>query len=191
MTKNRYILVGALIILVLVGFGVYQNSVSPATVVQQETVEQNDQRDEEEPAVGVTLDSNDQRVDGVLGESSEVPPQADSQNVLAVPDVRAEKVEIVANPVNEVVIDMIGTNYDFDIKEIKVQKGDVVTINLQSDGGFHDWVVDTFSAATERINEGGMTSVTFTADQVGTFQYYCSVGRHQQLGMVGYLTVED
>ena len=36
-----------------------------------------------------------------------------------------------------------------------------------------------------------MTSVTFIADQEGSFEYYCSVGNHREEGMVGTLIVED
>lgn len=36
-----------------------------------------------------------------------------------------------------------------------------------------------------------MTSVTFVADETGTFEYYCSVGNHRGQGMIGKLIVED
>lgn len=36
----------------------------------------------------------------------------------------------------------------------------------------------------------GVTSVTFVADTLGTFEYYCSVGNHRAQGMVGNLVVE-
>lgn len=83
-----------------------------------------------------------------------------------------------------------GVNFAFDVKEIRVKKGDTVTINFTSDGGFHDWTVAEFNAATSRVNSGGSTSVTFVADKAGTFEYYCSVGSHRALGMVGNLIVE-
>lgn len=83
-----------------------------------------------------------------------------------------------------------GTDFAYDIKQIKVKKGDTVTINFKSADGFHDWVVDVFDAATKRVDTGGSASVTFVADEVGTFQYYCSVMNHRQMGMVGYIVVE-
>jgi nitrite reductase (NO-forming) len=91
---------------------------------------------------------------------------------------------------NQVVIDVIGVNFSYDVTEIKVKKGDVVTINFASTGGFHDWVIDEFGARTTRVDEGEKTSVTFIANKVGTFQYYCSIGTHRQKGQVGYLVVE-
>ena len=81
-------------------------------------------------------------------------------------------------------------SYGYSMEEIKVKQGDTVTINLTNSGGLHDWVVDEFDAATEKISEGGNTSVTFVADKKGTFEYYCSVGAHRAQGMVGNLIVE-
>lgn len=81
-------------------------------------------------------------------------------------------------------------SYGYSLEEIRVKEGDTVTINLTVSDGFHDWVVDEFDAATEKIREGGLTSVTFVADKAGTYEYYCSVGAHRALGMVGKLIVE-
>ena len=83
-----------------------------------------------------------------------------------------------------------GTNFAFSIKEIKVKKGDTIKIVFSSKEGFHDWVVDEFDVATEKITTGNTTEVEFVADQKGEFEYYCSVGNHRQLGMVGKLIVE-
>ena len=92
--------------------------------------------------------------------------------------------------VNSVSFDVTGNNFAFSQTEIRVKKGDKVTINFTSTGGFHDWVVDQFFAATDRVNEGGSSSVTFVADETGSFEYYCSVGNHRAQGMVGTLIVE-
>jgi plastocyanin len=81
-------------------------------------------------------------------------------------------------------------SYGYSETELRVNQGDTVTINLTNSGGFHDWVVDEFGAATEKISAGDTTSVTFVADQAGTFEYYCSVGNHRAQGMVGTLIVE-
>ncbi|MDA8597175.1 cupredoxin domain-containing protein, partial [Candidatus Pacebacteria bacterium] len=89
------------------------------------------------------------------------------------------------------VFDIGGTNFAFDVEEMRVNQGDTVTVNFTSVEGFHDWVVDEFGAATEQVRAGdGVTSVTFVADQAGTFEYYCSVGSHRAAGMVGSLIVE-
>ena len=86
---------------------------------------------------------------------------------------------------------VIGDNFSYDIKEMRVKEGDEVTITFRSNEGRHDWAIDEFDARTEVVGpDGGDTTVTFTADRVGNFEYYCSVGSHRQLGMVGRLIVE-
>lgn len=81
-------------------------------------------------------------------------------------------------------------SYGYSLEEIRVKEGDTVTINLTNSGGFHDWVVDEFDAATAKIKEGETTSVTFVASKKGTYEYYCSVGSHRAQGMIGTLIVE-
>lgn len=97
-------------------------------------------------------------------------------------------IDVAAGEVKEFTVD--GFNFGYSMSEIRVKQGDTVTINLTSSDGFHDWVVDEFDAATDKIREGETTSVTFVADQAGSFEYYCSVGSHRANGMVGTLIVE-
>lgn len=102
--------------------------------------------------------------------------------------------EVVSNDEEAIgeakVFEVGGKNFEFDVTEIRVKEGDTVTINFVSNDGFHDWVVDEFDAATERVQTDGRSSVTFVADASGTYEYYCSVGQHRQNGMVGTLIVE-
>ena len=86
--------------------------------------------------------------------------------------------------------DIDSFSFGYSMEEIRVPLGATVTINLTNSAGFHDWVVDEFDAATEKIQAGGNTSVTFVADKQGAFEYYCSVGNHRAQGMVGTLIVE-
>lgn len=83
-----------------------------------------------------------------------------------------------------------GVNFAFSQKEIRVKKGDTVRINFTSKDGFHNLVIDEFNAATDDVQTGGSTSVEFVADKAGSFEYYCSIGSHRQLGMKGTLIVE-
>jgi plastocyanin len=88
------------------------------------------------------------------------------------------------------VFNISGTDFAFDVTEMRVKEGDTITINFSSADGFHDWVLDVFDAATEQVRPGTPTSVTFVADTAGTYEYYCSVGSHRANGMVGTLIVE-
>ena len=91
---------------------------------------------------------------------------------------------------NAKVFTVTGLDFTFDLKEIKVKKGDTVQIVFKNTEGMHDWRVDEFNAATKKIRTGEQDTVTFVADKVGTFEYYCSVGKHRAMGMKGNLIVQ-
>ncbi|HAT03187.1 MAG TPA: hypothetical protein DCS29_00205 [Candidatus Magasanikbacteria bacterium] len=97
--------------------------------------------------------------------------------------------EIVQKP--DVVINVTGQNFSFSPASITVKKDQIVQINLTASQGFHDWVIDEFDARTSQINAPGSSSVTFVADKAGEFQFYCSVGQHRQMGMIGTLVVTE
>ena len=90
-----------------------------------------------------------------------------------------------------VVINVTGENFKFMPDTITVKVGSKVKVNFESTVGFHDFVVDEFSAKTEKVNAGGKTTVEFVADKVGSFEYYCSVGEHRANGMVGKFIVTE
>ena len=64
-------------------------------------------------------------------------------------------------------INLTAKNFEFSQKEIRVKLGDTVKVVLTSEQGFHDFVIEEFDAATEQINQGQTSEVTFVADQSG------------------------
>lgn len=86
--------------------------------------------------------------------------------------------------------DLVASNFKYDVTEIRVKQWDTVIINLMSGEGFHDWVVDEFDARTGQLQSGESDSIQFVADKSGVFEFYCSVGNHRQMGMIGELIVE-
>ena len=87
-------------------------------------------------------------------------------------------------------ISIEGGNFYFEPNEIKVKKGEPVSITFSSQEGMHNFVIDEFAVVADTIDAGKTTTVTFTPDQIGEFEFYCSVGNHRQLGMKGTLIVE-
>jgi len=87
-------------------------------------------------------------------------------------------------------ITVTSNNFVFDVNEIKVKKGDTVNLTFINAEGLHDWVLDEFNANTGKLSAGETVTITFVADKTGTFEYYCSVGSHRQMGMKGNLIVE-
>lgn len=84
-----------------------------------------------------------------------------------------------------------GGNFYFTPNEIRVKKGDTVKIVFNNTGGMHNFVLDEFNVTMDPIKESGSQTVEFVADKVGSFEYYCSVGSHRQMGMKGTVIVEE
>lgn len=83
-----------------------------------------------------------------------------------------------------------GKNFSYNLKEIRVKLGDTVQLTFKNLEGFHDWRVDEFNVFTKQLGANQQDSITFVANQRGTFEFYCSVGQHRAMGMVGKLIVE-
>lgn len=116
--------------------------------------------------------------EGTNGATSSTSSASISGNTITIGDTNSKKITVV------------GSSFRFSPNEIRVKKGDVVTIVFQNSGGLHDFVIDEFNVKTKQISGGESETVTFTADKTGTFEYYCSVGNHRQMGMKGNLIVE-
>lgn len=83
-----------------------------------------------------------------------------------------------------------GKNFAFAPAAMTVNKGDRVRITFVNDSGTHDLVIDEFNARTKIIQGGAQETIEFVADKTGSFEYYCSVGQHREMGMKGTLTVK-
>lgn len=83
-----------------------------------------------------------------------------------------------------------GSNFRFSPATLTVNRGDTVRITFRSTGMNHDFVIDELGVKSSVLPSGEEEVIEFTADQAGTFEYYCSVGNHRQMGMVGTLTVK-
>lgn len=83
-----------------------------------------------------------------------------------------------------------GSPFKFVPATITVKKGDTVKITFKNLGGTHDFVIDELGVKTKTLPAGGEEVVQFVASKAGTFEYYCSVGNHRAMGMVGKITVE-
>ncbi|KKS31185.1 MAG: Blue (Type 1) copper domain-containing protein [candidate division WWE3 bacterium GW2011_GWF1_42_14] len=92
---------------------------------------------------------------------------------------------------NEVKITIEGSSYKFSPNTISAKIGDKVIVEFKNIEGFHDFKIDEFNAATKVIKTGETDTVEFIVDKAGTFEFYCSVGEHRNMGMVGALTVTE
>lgn len=83
-----------------------------------------------------------------------------------------------------------GSNFSFTPSSLTVNEGDTVRITFKNTGGMHDFVIDEFSTRTEVIQGGEEETIEFVADKAGSYEFYCSVGSHRAMGMMGTLVVQ-
>lgn len=154
-----------IIVLLILGFGAwYFLKGAPASA--PETGDEN-----------ATLDANNASGSTVQGE--------DESGTAIDTDV---SVDITTPAVREFTI--TGSNFAFDVSSIKVKQGDTVKITFVNSVGSHDLRVEGYGIGTKILAAGARETISFTADEKGTFEYYCSVGSHRAMGMKGSLIVE-
>lgn len=112
--------------------------------------------------------------------TTKAPPQTEAKDTQMTPPPEA--------PIKTFTV--TGQNFSFSPSNLTVSKGDKVKINFVNAGGTHDWVLDGYGVRTAVIQSGQVSTVEFTADKLGSFEYYCSVSNHRQLGMTGQLVVQ-
>ena len=98
-------------------------------------------------------------------------------------------VSVTTNIVSVKEFTVNGSNFSFSPSSMSVKKGDRVKITLKNTGGFHDLRIEGYDVGTSQIQAGQEASFEFTADKAGTFVFYCSIGNHRAMGMVGTMTV--
>ncbi len=106
----------------------------------------------------------------------------------ATPESTTGAAMMESGTVKEFTVTSNGPNYD--LKQIKVKKGDSVKITFVNNVGTHNLLIDEYNIKYNPIPAGTSKVIEFTADKAGTFKYYCSVANHRQLGQEGNLIVE-
>lgn len=92
-----------------------------------------------------------------------------------------------------VIVDLRASGLAFDPTEVMVRAGQSISVVLTIEEGTHDIVFDMGGRgdpAAPPAGGGRTTGVRFQAPTTpGTYVFYCSVGIHRELGMVGRLVV--
>jgi nitrite reductase (NO-forming) len=75
--------------------------------------------------------------------------------------------------------------------KLKAKLGDTIEIRLSSgEGAQHDIVIPALNVASAKFDKStGATKVRFKVTKAGTFEYYCTIAGHRQIGMEGVLEV--
>jgi plastocyanin len=164
---NKKVLVPILILIVLIIIGVYVYQTSPS------------------PAPAPTTDNTNDGSDLIV---TPTPIPTPTTPTTTTPNPTPTTPPVSSGP--EKTFTVSGANFSFTPNTITVNKGDRVKITFANIEGFHDFRIDEFHVKSNQLHAGGSDVVEFTADKAGTFEYYCSVGTHRQMGMKGTLTVK-
>lgn len=87
-------------------------------------------------------------------------------------------------------IEIEGGSFYFKPSKITVKAGDRVKILLKSVDKVHNLYLDEFNVKSSDAKSGEATTVEFTAAKKGSYEFYCAIGQHRQMGMIGTLVVE-
>lgn len=160
---NTNILLGVVALIIVIGGGWwYYSSMQPVSPTGD--------------AAGTMLEGSEMPDNGMVGGDAAMPvPGSGTEEMVAIREFT-----------------VIGDNFSFSPAKMEVKKGDTVRITFRNNVGTHDWVLDEFPGArTKVIGTGAEETVEFIADKAGTFEYYCSVGKHRAMGMKGSFVVTE
>lgn len=124
-----------------------------------------------------------------VSKSPAAPADTMMPEAVVTPDASSPSAAMDASQVKEITVE--GTEFKFLPATLTVKKGEKVKLTFKNTGKMtHDWVVDELGVRTKIIKGGEEEVLEFTPDKTGEFEYYCSVGKHRENGMVGKITVE-
>ncbi len=137
--------------------------------------------------------------DAMTGERGETMTDEDTSSAMPVPGTNTEEMVTSdqqgnneASMMEDVVeISVSGKNFAFTPSMFSVKKGQKVRLTFTSMSGFHDLVIDELNVKTKQLQEGSSDTIEFVAERTGTFEFYCSIGSHRALGMVGSISVTE
>jgi heme/copper-type cytochrome/quinol oxidase subunit 2 len=89
------------------------------------------------------------------------------------------------------IVEVEAGSFYYEPNEIRVRQGETVRIVMTSVDMMHDFTIDELGVNIPVTKNGETAEVEFTADTLGEFEFYCSVGEHRANGQVGTLIVEE
>lgn len=104
------------------------------------------------------------------------------------PDGEAGESEMAA----DYQIDM--SNFEYSVTEMTASPGQTLVVNLTTTDGMHDLVIDELGVQSSILNTGESQLIEIVIPEdaaAGEYEYYCSVGNHRAMGMVGTLTIVE
>ena len=85
-------------------------------------------------------------------------------------------------------------SFSFSPNILNAEPGQTLRVKLVNVSGFHDFVIDELGVASTQLEEGKeeIIEIEVPMSAAGqSYEFYCSVGNHRAMGMVGTLEVSD
>jgi len=83
------------------------------------------------------------------------------------------------------------TDIAYDIHNINAAIGQIVNVEFVNKGALeHNFIIDEFSI-DNLLQSGESSTISFTPEKAGTYEYYCNVAGHLEAGMKGTVTVSE
>lgn len=135
---------------------------------------------------GCTLNQGTNTTNPTENPQNEAPTKAEEPNAEV-------KVEVGVGADEEYDTVIVGKNFTFEPALIEAKPGETIRVLFDNQEGFHDLVIDELGVATKQLQAGGKEVIEITVPEdtkSGTeYEFYCSVGKHRQMGMVGVFRV--
>ena len=88
-------------------------------------------------------------------------------------------------------ITITASDFKYEPAQFTFQQGQTYEITFVNDGpSTHDITIDDLGMNSGVINPGDSVTFEFTPEQAGSFEAYCTVPGHKDLGMVANVTVQ-
>ena len=92
---------------------------------------------------------------------------------------------------SEVTININGTEFEYNPSTFTVKQGQTVEVVFRNVGSIaHNIRFGEWDVQTATISSGETATITFTPEETGTFDYWCTIPGHRAQGMEGQITVE-
>lgn len=105
------------------------------------------------------------------------------------PTANTTTATLAPGPVTE--INVSAKEYAYTPSTITVKSGENVKINFTNNGTTaHNLTIQGLNLATNSIGPGETDSISFVAPAAGSYNFYCSIDGHKDLGLSGTLIVQ-
>jgi plastocyanin len=88
-------------------------------------------------------------------------------------------------------ITLLATDIAYDADNISAAVGQTVNVEFVNNGALeHNFIIDEFGI-DNLLQSGESSTISFTLEKAGSYEYYCNVAGHLEAGMKGTITVSE